>query len=189
MLPATIVSIKQAFKEIKYFCMDAWEGDYRPAARQALKEILESRMQNTVDAHLDQLRSGDIADRRNGSYPRHLLTELGDLQLSIPRTRTFSPIAILHRFARRALQVDRMILMAFVLGLSTRKVSRALLPVLGEPISAQTVSRVAKQLDAAVEAYHQRPLCDQYQILILDGVVLKRKTGAGAQKRTVLVAL
>jgi len=43
MLPATIVSIKQAFQEIKHFCVDAWEGDYRPAARQALKEILETR--------------------------------------------------------------------------------------------------------------------------------------------------
>ena len=32
-------------------------------------------------------------------------------------------------------------------------------------------------------------LKDQYQVLLLDGIVLKRKTGAGAQKRTVLVAL
>jgi len=85
--------------------------------------------------------------------------------------------------------VERYLLLAFVLGLSTRKVSRALLPILGEPLSAQTVSRVAKQLDAAVDAYHRRPLQDQYEILILDGVVLKHKTGAGAQKRTVLVAL
>lgn len=189
MLPATIVNIKQAFQEIKHFCIDAWEGDYRPAARQALKQILETRMHNVVDEHLERLRAQDIPDRRNGSYSRHLLTELGDVLLSIPRTRTFSPIAILRRFARRAAHIERMILLAFALGLSTRKVSQALLPILGEPISAQTVSRVAKQLDAAVQAYHQRPLSDHYEVLILDGVVLKRKTGAGAQKRTVLVAL
>lgn len=189
MLPATIVSIKQAFQEIKTFCVDPWEGDYRFAAQQALKEILEHRMRNAVDDYLHQLQAQDIADRRNGSYRRHLLTELGDLELSVPRTRTFNPIAILKHFARRAAHVERMILLAFVLGLSTRKVSHALLPVLGEPISAQTVSRVAKQLDAAVEAYHQRPLSDHYEVLILDGIVMKRKTGAGAQKRTVLVAL
>lgn len=189
MLPATIVSIKQAFKEIKSFSVDAWEGDYRPAARHALKDILETRMLNAVDAHLQRLQEQDVADRRNGYYPRHLLTELGDLELLVPRTRTFSPVALLRRFARRAVHVERMILLAFVLGLSTRKVGRALLPILGEPISAQTVSRVAKQLDAAVEAYHRRPLADVYEILILDGVVLKRKTGAGAQQRPVLVAL
>lgn len=114
MLPATIISIKQAFKEIKHFSVDAWEGDYRPAARQALKQILETRMHNAVDVHLEQLRDRDLPDRRNGYYPRHLLTELGDLSLSIPRTRTFSPIALLRRFARRAVQVERMILLANV---------------------------------------------------------------------------
>jgi transposase-like protein len=189
MLPATIISIKQAFQEIKHFCTDAWEGDYRPAARHALKQILEQRMRNAVDEYLHQVQSQDIADRRNGYYTRHLLTELGDLELSIPRTRTFSPITLLQQFARRVAHVERMILLAFVLGLSTRKVGRALLPVLGEPISAQTVSRVAQQLDAAVQAYHQRPLPDHHEVLILDGIVMKRKTGAGAQKRTVLVAL
>lgn len=91
------------------------------------------------------------------------------MELCIPRTRTFSPIAILRRFARRVVHVERMILMAFILGLSTRKVSRALLPVLGEPISAQTVSRVSRQLDQAVAAYHERPLGDLYDVLILDG--------------------
>jgi transposase-like protein len=51
------------------------------------------------------------------------------------------------------------------------------------------VSTVAKQLDAVVAAFHSRPLKDQYRVLMLDGVVLARKTGAGAIKRPVLVAL
>jgi putative transposase len=42
---------------------------------------------------------------------------------------------------------------------------------------------VAKQLDAAVAAFHRRRLKDQYRVLFLDGVVLKRKTGAGALAR------
>jgi transposase-like protein len=96
---------------------------------------------------------------------------------------------VVHAYARRARDVDRLILACFVLGLSTRKVARALLPILGRPISAGTVSQVAKQLDAAVAAFHQRPLQDQYRVLVLDGVVLRRKTGAGALARPVLVAL
>ena len=38
-------------------------------------------------------------------------------------------------------------------------------------------------------AFHRRPLKDVYKALMLDGVVLARKTGAGALKRPVLVAL
>jgi transposase-like protein len=130
-----------------------------------------------------------LADRRNGSYSRHLLTELGDLELQIPRTRTVSAISVLKRFSRRVLPVERLVLLAFLLGLSTRKVGQALLPILGEPISPSTVSEIAKQLDHAVEAYHRRKLTDTYEVLLLDGLVLKRKTGVGTQKRTVLVAL
>jgi putative transposase len=61
--------------------------------------------------------------------------------------------------------------------------------VLGQPVSPTTVSRVAKRLDAAVAAFHARPLGDQYRVLMLDGVVLSRKTGVGAVRRPVLVAL
>ncbi len=77
----------------------------------------------------------------------------------------------------------------FVLGLSTRKVSEVLLALLGHPVSAATVSRVAKTLDLSVEAFHRRPLKNPYKALMLDGVVLARKTGAGALRRPVLVAL
>ena len=189
MLPVTITNIHQAFREIKHFVCDQWEGDYRGAARQALKEILETRMHNTLDAYLSQVRDRGLVDRRNGSYPRHLLTELGDLELHIPRTRTASAISVLKRFARRVLPVERMVMLTFLLGLSTRKVGQALLPILGEPISPSTISEIAKQLDQAVEAYHQRKLTDTYEVLLLDGIVLKRKTGVGTQKRTVLVAL
>jgi transposase-like protein len=107
----------------------------------------------------------------------------------VPRTRTFSALKVVRAYARRAKDVDRMILACFLLGLSTRKVAMALLPVLGRPVSPATVSAVAKQLDAAVAAFHRRPLKDIYRVLVLDGVVLRRKTGAGALARPVLVAL
>ena len=63
------------------------------------------------------------------------------------------------------------------------------MPLLGRPVSALTVSRVAKTLDAAIAAFHSRPLAERYKALMLDVVVPARKTGAGALRRPVLVAL
>jgi transposase-like protein len=166
-----------------------WGADYRPLAREALIGILQDRMAEAIDRHLEEIAARGETDRRNGSYDRHLLTELGDIELSVPRTRGFSAHAVLHAYARRADRVDRLILACFVLGVSTRKVGKALLAVLGRPVSAGTVSQVAKRLDAAVAAFHARPLEDRYKVLMLDGVVLSRKTGAGALRRPVLVAL
>lgn len=143
MVKLMIESVAEAYKEFKGFCLDEWEGDYRDAAREALKGILEDRLAEVVDGYLEVVRGRDIADRRNGYYCRHLLTELGDIELKVPRTRRFNPVGILGMFARRGARVERMILLSFVLGLSTRKVGEALLPVLGEVVSPQTVSRIA----------------------------------------------
>lgn len=189
MLPATITNIHQAFKEIKSMAMDTWQEECRLAARRAMKEVLENRMHNGIDVFLEQMRGAGLADRRNGSFSSHLLTEVGDLELRIPRTRHFSGRALLKRFARRTVSIERTILMCFLLGLSTRKVGPALLSILGEPVSPSTVSQIAKQLDQSVQAYHQRALSDHYEVLVLDGIVLRRKTGVGAQRRTMLVAL
>ena len=187
----TIRSLPAAFALMKAMQGDGlgWGEDCRPAARRALAEIIEGRLHEAVDAHLLRLAERAEADRRNGSYRRRLLTELGDIELMVPRTRTWSPKAVVQAYARRTSEVDRMILACFVLGLSTRKVGEALLPILGRPVSAAAVSQVAKSLDAVVAAFHRRPLENRYKVLMLDGVTLSRKTGAGAVKRPVLVAL
>jgi putative transposase len=188
---ATITSLPMAFEVVKAMQADGleWGEGYRPLGRQALAEIIEDQMAVAIDRYLDQLEADDAADRRNGCYRRHLLTELGDIELNVPRTRRYSPTEVIRAYARRTREIDRVILAGFVLGLSTRKVGETLLALLGRSVSASTVSQVAKTLDAAVAAFHRRPLQDRYKALMLDGVVLSRKTGAGALRRPVLVAL
>ena len=188
---ATIESLPMAFALVKEMQADGleWGEGYRPLGREVLSEIVRGQMAEAVDRWLDSLDGLAMRDRRNGSYERRLLSELGDIELQVPRTRRFCPTEVLKSYARRAPEIDRAILAGFVLGLSTRKVGEVLLPLLGRPVSASTVSRVAKTLDAAVAAFHARPLVNRYKALMLDGVVLARRTGAGALKRPVLVAL
>ena len=166
-----------------------WGEGYRPFGRLALAEIIEKEMATAVDRWLESLEAGDAADRRNGYYRRSLLTELGDIELFVPRTRRYCPTEVVRAYARRSPEIDRMILAGFVLGLSTRKLGEVLLCLLGRPVSPTTVSRVAQSLDKTVAAFHARPLKGRYKALMLDGVVLARKTGAGALRRPVLVAL
>jgi transposase-like protein len=188
---ATIKSIPGAFRMMKAMQAQGveWGEDYRRAGAHALKEVLEGHMAAGIDRHLAEMTARGAADRRNGSYSRWLMTELGEIELAVPRTRTWSALAVVRAYARRVAHIDRMILACFVLGLSTRKVAIALLPILGRRISAATVSDVAKTLDAAVAAFHRRRLADIYPVLMLDGVVLARKTGMGAIRRPVLVTL
>jgi len=176
---ATIESLGQAFEVVKAMRTDGleWGEGYRPLGRQALAAIIEGRMVEAVDHWLEHV---GVDDTRKGTYRRRLLTELGDIELAVRRIRRYCPTEVLRAYARRAPEIDRMILAGFVLGLSTRKLGEVLIALLGRPVSASTVSAVAKSLDAAVAAFHRRPLTGCYKALMLDGVVLARKTGAGA---------
>jgi hypothetical protein len=90
-----------------------WGEDYRHAGARALKDVLEKQMVGAVDRHLAAMAPRDAADRRNGIYRRWLLTELGAIELAVPRTRTFNPLRVVRAYARRAVLIDRMILACF----------------------------------------------------------------------------
>ena len=180
---ATIESLPTAFEVVKAMRADGldWGEGYRPLGRRALAEIIETEMAAAVDRHLEGLEAEDAADRRNGHYRRRLMTaELGDIELSVPRTRRYCPTEVVRAYARRSPEIDRTILAGFVLGFRPASLARSCFPLLGRPVSPATVSRVAQTLEVkAVEAFHARPLKGRYQALMLDGVVLARRLGPG----------
>ena len=186
---ATPRNVSRAIREINGF---EWEGDFKPMARQALKELLENRLEQEMAEYLGVSRYEHATDRhdyRNGYYVRHLLTEMGDLELLVPRSRKGKfPTKLFERYARRCRSVDKVLLACFCLGLSTRKAASVLVPVLGEKVSASTISRIARDLDQEVSRYHSRALEDKYQYLFFDGVVLKSKGAVKVQKKMLLCA-
>lgn len=185
----TVRNVSRALREINAF---ETEGDFKPQARQALKQLLEKRLEEEMAEYLGVARYEHAAERhdyRNGYYVRHLLTEMGDLQLIVPRSRKGKfPSKLMGRYARRCRSVDQVLLACFCLGLSTRKAAAVLAPMLGETVSASTISRIARELDHQVQLYHNRELVDQYRYLFFDGVVLKSKGAVKVQKKILLCA-
>ena len=90
---ATIESLPAAFEVVKAMQADGldWGEGYRRLGRQALAEIIETEMAAAVDRRPEGLGAEDAADRSNGYYRRSLLTELGDIELSVPRAATARP--------------------------------------------------------------------------------------------------
>ena len=101
---ATIKSLPAAFRMMKAMQAEGveWGEDYCQGARQALAELLRGRTGQLIDAHLERMAKLGQADRRNGCYTRWLLTELGAIELHVPRTRTFSALRVVRAYARRA---------------------------------------------------------------------------------------
>lgn len=174
-------------------CKDFLESELLEQVRAQIKLLLETALGVERDRHLQLSyyeHAPDRLDYRNGCYFRDLVTQLGRLaRVRIPRTRHGFRSQLLPRYQRRQQAVNQLILQAFLRGVSTRQVGRVLAPVLGESYSAQTISRITRQLDSAVAQFHRRMLRDDYVYLFLDGVVLKmRDLTAKVRRRVVLVA-
>ena len=124
-----------------------------------------------IDRHLDEMAErGGSGPGRNGSYGRWLMTELGEIELRVPRTRMFSALGVVRAYAARVSHIDQMILACFVFGLSTRKVATALQRSWAGG-SVQHGQPGDQDRGRAVAAFYRRPLKDSYPVLMLDGVV------------------
>lgn len=180
---------------------DLWEGckdieDLWEAEDKAIRDYRRMFIEGALKAERDMLvgcksheRSDERKDYRNGYWRRYITLKGGRLEIRMPRVRGMRYVsAIIPRYKQRAKEVDAALLKIFLYGASTRLAGETLRPLLGEGVSAQTISNIAGSLDAEVKRYHSRKLEDRYLYLFLDGIVLKRKTGFGARKRVVLTA-
>ena len=117
------------------------------------------------------------------------MTRLGTLRVCVARTRqrAFLPAGLARR-ARRAAEVLLLIREAFLRRLSTRAVGRVVALITEEPVSAQTVSRLTRNLDQAVAQCHQARLSDDWRYLFLDGVSLRVRRPSGRKRVQLFVA-
>jgi putative transposase len=169
-----------------------WE-DTEEQLRNLLKLVLEGALEEEIVELLAASRYRRLESRRgyrNGFYDRDLVTQIGIVRgMPVPRARGLSPErVVLGRYRRRCAKVDHLIRNVFLRGVSTREVGEVLQELLGEPVSATTVSRVAATLDREVGRFHESPLSDHWCYLVLDGVYLRVKGATKVCRRLVLCA-
>ena len=168
-------------------------GRYREFQLGGLKHFVESSLRDALSWRLGvgwyqhgEYRRG----YRNGSYLRTLVTPYGTVEIEVPRLRNGS---YEHKLwdSRVMLtgEARELVLETYLSGPSTRRVGGVLERVLGYKVSAGTVSAICQGLDDLVRQYWSSPLTDEWEYLLLDGVVVKNRSAVGAEKRCVLVAM
>lgn len=171
-------------------------GNYWEEHDEVVKAFKKRLIEEALDAERSEWicckpyeRSSGRQDQRNGYWRRWIIVKDGRLEIKMPRLRSGGyESQIIPRYKQRIKEVDEALKKIFLYGASTRLTGEALRPILGETISAQTISNIAKSLDEEVKIYHNRKIEDKYLYLFLDGIVLKIKTGFGSKKKVILVA-
>jgi transposase-like protein len=190
---AKIVPITEHFQHFLGEMKESFWGDLYGQTKLAWQRFFELQSERQRDRFSGWgryvRRRGKRGDYRNGYYERDFVTRFGTMRLRIARTRgkSFLPSG-LKRFQRRAEEVSLLIREAFLRGISTRQVGRVVATLTGETVSAQTVSKLTRDLDEAVREFHEARLSDDYAYLFLDGVSLRVRRPAGRKRVQMLVA-
>ena len=187
----TELKVADLLKECNTSFEDTWDminTNIATLKKRLIEEALEAERTELVCCQYHG-RSILRRDFRNGYWKRFLLLKDGRLELKVPRVRSGGyPSQVVPRYMQRMPEVDEALQKVFLFGVSTRRCAEALSPLLGDTVSAQTVSTIAKSLDSEVKAFHNRSLPDHYVYLFLDGIILKIRTGFGSKKKAILTA-
>ena len=158
------------------------------------KVILERALEEERSEHLGYER-GDPAGRgsgnsRNGTTPKRVLTDLGPVDLDIPRDRagTFEP-QIVPKNVTRLGRFNDNIVAWYSRGLSTRDIRRELRRMYGVEVSAELVSRVTAGVVDELRDWQARPLDACYPIVYIDALVVKVRTQGTVVNRPAYLAI
>ena len=167
------------------------EGGFLP---EMIKAVLERGMEAELTGHLGYDK-GDPAGKgsgnsRNGSTPKTVGTEVGDIALDQPRDRnsTFAS-ALVPKGARRLGGLEDMIISLYAGGMTIRDIQHHLASTLGTDLSHETISKVTDAVAEEVTAWQTRPLEAFYPVIYLDALVVKIRDGAHVSNRAAHIAV
>ena len=150
--------------------------------REAVELVLEEELSSALGAPRYERLEGRLG-YRNGVEERSITTGTGTRKVRVPRGRVVAKDGateefrseLLPRYARRTEEVDSAILSCYLAGANSRRIRKALEPLLGEEhLSKSAVSRVVVRLKKLFESWQQRDLSqERYGVLFLDGFHLK----------------
>jgi len=167
------------------------EGGFLP---EMIKAVLERGMQAELTDHLGY-EEGDPAGRgsgnsRNGTTPKTVATEVGEVRLEQPRDRnsTFAS-TLVPKGARRLGGLEDMIISLYAGGMTIRDIQLHLAATLGTELSHETISKVTEAVTEEVTAWQSRPLEAFYPVIYLDALVVKIRDGAHVTNRAAHIAV
>ena len=158
-----------------------------------IQQVMHTALETELTDHLgyephaaEGRRSGNS---RNGTYPKTVRTEIGDVRVEVPRDRngTFDPVTV-PKGQRRLTGLDQAIISLYAKGLTTGDIEAHLEELTGQVVPRSTISRIT---DAVVEdmlSWQSRPLDAVYPVLLVDGIRIKIRDGT-VTNRTVYVVM
>ena len=167
------------------------EGGFLP---EMVRRVLEAGLEVERTDHLGYEkhdRAGDgSGNSRNGYTAKRLGTEVGDIELAVPRDRngTFDP-RLVPKGQRRVGGLSDMIISLYAGGMTIRDIQAHLQRTLGTELSHETIANITDAVLEEVKAWQTRPLEPVYPIVYLDALVVKVRDSHAVRNKAAHIAV
>ena len=159
-----------------------------------IKASLERGLSVELTDHLGYEKGAPDAaafpNARNGTTPKTVATQAGDIDLRVPRDRdgTFSP-RLVPKGVRRLGGLDDMIISLYAGGMTVRDIGDHLEATLGTELSHDTISNITDAVCEEILTWQQRPLDALYPVIYLDAIIVKVRDGAHVRNKAAHIAV
>ena len=146
------------------------------------KTVLETALEAELDEHLGYPRhaveGNNTGNSRNGVRAKTVLTDVGPVEIEVPRDRegSFEP-QIVKKRQRRLVGVDELVISPAAKGLTTGEIAAHLADVYGAEVSKDTISRITEAVVEELAIWQSRPLDRVYPVVFIDAIHVKIRDG------------
>ena len=155
------------------------------AMKDMFKEVIQQVMESELDQELGYEKSkrldncddlSDTKNYRNGYSKKTVKTQLGEIDVKIPRDRNgeYEP-QIISRYNRNADGIEEKILALYACGMSQRDIAEQIKNLYDVEISPELVSKISEKIMPDVNAWQTRPLEAIYPFIFMDAIHYKIK--------------
>lgn len=149
---------------------------------EAMKEMFSDILQESLEAEMDtylgydryEISEKNTSNSRNGHSKKTIKSELGNIELNIPRDRKgeFEP-KIVPKHQRMVTGLDEKILSLYASGMTTTDIKEQVKELYDVDISAEMVSNITNRIMPIVTEWQKRPLESCYSFVFMDAIHYK----------------
>jgi len=146
---------------------------FRQEIERAVNTLLETEMTAFLGYERYAVEGYHSGDSRNGSYTRTIHSRYGDIQVKIPRDRNgqFQQQTV-PAYERNTDSLEETVIHLYRKGITTSEIADLMEKMYGHHYSRGTISNMAANIQAQVEAFHKRPLEKRYVVIYADATYL-----------------
>jgi transposase-like protein len=151
------------------------------------KRVLESMLEAELTEHVGyepyDPAGHNSGNSRNGTRTKTVITEIGPIELDVPRDRagTFEPVVVPKR-KRRLGGLDQMVLSLSAKGLTHGEICAHLEEIYGAKTSKETITRITDSVVERMAEWQSRPLDVVYPVVFIDAIHVKIRDGQVANR-------